>query len=128
LAHDCVPSLLTTPLMMAWMFAYEPIEEESIYLLKAVPKKWFETGFLVDKVGTSKGNFNICVKTGEDYVSISISIPKDIKHIPVYLVLRCFSNICEDHIVSGHEYITAYHENRLQLNTKHDSIKIKIKV
>lgn len=67
MASDVVPSLLTIPLMVAWMFAFEPMDKPVLQLLRAVPKAWFRKGFSVKRVGTSRGviDLSVAVRDGE---------------------------------------------------------------
>jgi len=127
LANDCVPSLLTTPLMTAWMFAFEPIGEDAVYLLRAIPKKWFKTGFSVGNINTGKGSFTIHVIAEPEGVCISLTVNKYVEEVPVYLVLRCHETICEKYIVEGREYIKAFEGNKLLLNTKCGNFTIKLR-
>jgi len=128
LANDCVPSLLTTPLMTAWMFAFEPIGEDAVYLLRAIPKKWFETGFTVDNIYTGKGNFSIYVAAEHEGICISLTATNCVEETPVYLFLRCFEAICEADIVTGMEHIKAVNGNKLELYTKADTLSVKVLV
>lgn len=54
-APDCVPSLLTTAIMTAWMFAYETVEEKQLWLLSAIPASWLERDFAAEGLGFSGG-------------------------------------------------------------------------
>lgn len=40
-ANDCIPSALTMPLMLCWMFVYEAVERPALQLLRCVPGSWF---------------------------------------------------------------------------------------
>ena len=58
-APDCIPSLLTTPIMTGWMFAYETVETGELRLLSAVPHSWYEKPFSVKNLGYSGGSCDI---------------------------------------------------------------------
>lgn len=57
-ANDCLPSLLTTPCMVGWMFVYERMNG-TISLLSAVPKEWFKSGFDAGGIGYSNGSVDL---------------------------------------------------------------------
>ena len=59
LAPDCVPSLLTTAVMTAWMFAYERVEDGTLLLLAGVPLAWFASTFEAERIGFSGGNVSM---------------------------------------------------------------------
>ena len=72
-APDCVPSLLTVPLMTGWMFAYQKIEDDSLLLLAGVPDSWFRKGFLAERVGYSGGSCQL--ESDGENISIRFSAP-----------------------------------------------------
>lgn len=43
-AEDCVPSLLTLPLMLEWMLAFEPTKREELWLGAGIPQEWLAEG------------------------------------------------------------------------------------
>ena len=71
-AHDCVPSLLTTPILTSWLFLYETVEGE-LQLLPALPLSWLGKAFSAKGIGYSRG-FADFVSDGE-YINISLSSP-----------------------------------------------------
>ena len=57
-AADCVPSLLTAPTMIAWMFAHECMDG-TLLLLGALPNEWYNKPFEVRNLGFSCGTVDI---------------------------------------------------------------------
>jgi hypothetical protein len=127
LAADCVPSLLTTALLSAWMFAFEPVGEDAVYLLRGVPVKWFGTGFSIEGINTSKGGFTIKANPEDACIRISLSLPPTVGEKPVYLSLRGIKDVNEANVLEGREYIKSIHGNRLSLNTENTHMVIRIK-
>lgn len=72
--NDCVPSLLTTPIMSLWMFAYETTAQKGLSFLRAIPKTWFEKGFKVENIGYSEGCIDISLENNTVCVSFSSPI------------------------------------------------------
>ena len=62
IAPDCLPSLLTTAIMTAWMFAYETVQTCQLQLLSAIPLAWFEAGFSAYGIGFSGGSVDLAYK------------------------------------------------------------------
>ena len=111
-APDCVPSLLTTPVMAAWMFAYERMRDNKLVLLSGIPKAWFETGFSAKKLGYSNGSVDVAVK--DNTVSIHFSAPTT---DPIELVWREKDIVTPESVENGREHILAIDGNRLMLKT-----------
>lgn len=109
-APDCVPSLLTTPVMAAWMFAYEKMRDNRLMLLGGIPKAWFETGFSAKKLGYSGGSVDIAVK--DNRVCIDFSVPTT---ETVELVWRKKEQISLSDVELGAEYVESVCGNRLLL-------------
>lgn len=109
-APDCVPSLLTTPVMAAWMFAYETMRGNRLTLLRGIPKVWFETGFSAKKVGFSDGSVDIAVKDGR----VTMDFSKETAE-PVELVWRAKDKISLTDLEAGREYVSAISGNCLTL-------------
>lgn len=120
-ANDCVPSLLTVPIMLAWAFAYETVRENKLRLCSAVPKSYFEKGFSAKGVGYSGGTVDIEYKCGELNLSFSSPTPKDTE-----LVFRAKDKISSDDIEIGREFIKEINGNVLVLNEGVTDIKIKL--
>ena len=40
-APDCVPSMALIPLMTAWMFCFQPVNDNAVFLLRGIPADWF---------------------------------------------------------------------------------------
>jgi hypothetical protein len=115
MASDCVPSLLTTPLMIAWMFAFEPMEKPVIQLLRAVPRAWFREGFSVRRIGTSRGVVDLSVTVREDEIRIFGNLKALSGSGEVELWVRCFDQITAENLVSGEEAVRKIDRNTLHL-------------
>ena len=108
--NDCVPSLLTAPIMALWSFAYETVNEKRLSLLRAVPKSWFKKGFDVKNIGFSEGCIDISLC--DNKLSISFSSPVS---STTEIIWRAKETLCESDIISGIEYIDNISENRIYL-------------
>ena len=109
-AADCVPSLLTTPVMVAWMFVYENMKYEKLSLLKGIPLDWFEKGFSVKGIGYSKGSVNVEGKDSHIRVGFSSPITENVE-----LVWRKKERITEEDLFYGMEFIEKIIDNRIIL-------------
>ena len=58
-ANDCIPSALTMPLMLCWMFVYEAVERPALQLLRCVPNNWFAQDFSVSGLLTRWGRVSM---------------------------------------------------------------------
>lgn len=98
-AHDCTPSLLTTPILTGWLFAYERVGKAELRLLSAIPKSWYYLPFSVNRLGYSDGSVDISCD-GES-VKLEFSSPTEIE---VRLVWRCKDKLCREDILCGEEF------------------------
>jgi hypothetical protein len=121
-ANDCVPSLLTTPILTAWMFAYETVNDGTLRLLSAIPPEWFDCGFTAERIGTSTGSVDL------NYSSKCLEISFDsttTKEVEVYL--SCVDVISSDGILEGNEFISRIENNKIILKSGISRAKIRIK-
>lgn len=58
-AYDCLPSLLTVPILLARAFAYERVEDGQLLLLPALPVAWYRLPFAARGLGYSGGLLDI---------------------------------------------------------------------
>lgn len=121
-AHDCVPSLLTTPIMVGWAFAYESVQDKKLSLLKAIPKAWFEHPFGVKNLMYSDGSIDIQVD--KDTIVLRFSSPLERE---AELVWRKKEVLSKADIAFGQEYIQAIDGNRLVLKKGVSEAKIIIR-
>lgn len=119
--YDCVPSLLTPPIMVAWMFAYETIRENKLVLLSGVPLDWLEKGCSAKKLGTSFGKLSITVKNNQ----ITVDFDKPLE-TEAEITWRLNKNLTEKDIVSGMEFISKIKDNRIVLKKGITAANIKI--
>ena len=120
-AHDCVPSLLTTPMMTVWMLAYETVADKKLRLLSGLPKAWYKLPFSAKGIITSSGTVDI-VSDGET-VSIDFSngAPEGCE-----VVFREFTALSPANIDKGLEYVEKIDGNRLVLKEGSRHVKLKI--
>ncbi|MBE6645428.1 MAG: hypothetical protein E7612_08650 [Ruminococcaceae bacterium] len=121
-AHDCVPSLLTNPIMLGWMFVYERVCDGVLQLLSALPKKWYNKPFSVKGIGYSYGTVDI-VSDGKT-LSITFSSPTKSS---VELVWRAKDKITLDDITVGREFVEDINGNRIILKASVSHINLSIK-
>ncbi len=120
-AHDCLPSLLTTPCMVGWMFAYEHMDG-GLSLLSALPKEWYSKEFEAKGIGYSGGKIDL-VSDGESIsVKFSSPSPEGCK-----LVWRAADEITRDNISSGEEYVESICGNEIILKSGITQARIVIK-
>lgn len=120
-AHDCVPSLLTTPIMVAWAFAYETVDGGTLSLLRAIPKAWFGGTFGVNGLSYSGGSVDIEVR--ENTVSVRFASPLEKR---AEIVWRAKETLCISDIVAGKEYIESIEQNRIVLKKGVCNVKLVI--
>lgn len=121
-AHDCIPSLLTAPIMLSWIFAYETVEGTRLRLLSALPKKWYSEPFNVSGLGYSDGRIDF-VSDGE---SMEISFDRPTLS-ECELVWRAKSSLTLEDFESGLDFVKEIRENTIILKKGIKAIKIKIK-
>lgn len=120
--NDCVPSLLTSPIMSLWMFAYETVNEKRLSLLRAVPKAWFDEGFCVKNIGYSEGSMDISLENNT--LSVAFSAPI---FVETEIVWRKKEALSEADIACGMEFIAKIDRNRIRLKTgiTHAAISVR---
>ena len=121
-AHDCVPSLLTTPTMLAWMFACERTTDGRLVLLGALPREWYKKPFRVSGVGYSNGTASIS-SDGES-ITLDFSAPTEDDAL---LTLRHKDTLTAADIVDGVQYVERIEGNALVLKNgiTHACIRVK---
>ena len=119
---DCLPSLLTTPTMVGWSFAYERMADGVLTLLSAVPKAWFESEFGISGVGYSGGTVDISYADGSVSLRFSAPTAKECE-----LVWRAKDMISASDITAGEEFIKEIRGNRLILKSGLTEITISLK-
>lgn len=121
-ANDCVPSLLTTPIMLGWMFAYERVTDGHLQLLSAVPKKWFSDKFSAKNIGYSGGIINIDYDGEKLSVSSSSEIPENTE-----IIWRNKENIDLSDIKIGSEYVKDIIKNKIIIKSGINKFEIMLK-
>ena len=120
-ADDCVPSLLTTPAMLGWAFAYERIGDRVLQLLSAIPKEWYNMPFFAKGIGYSGGKLDIV----SDGKSVEITFEKETSS-PVELIWRAKDEISYSDILVGSECVEGICQNRIILKSGITSVKLQI--
>jgi len=121
-ANDCIPSLLTVPLMMAWCFAYESIDGKTLRLLSALPMAWYKSGFTAKNISYSEGGITIF----SDGKAISFSFEKS-PSISVEIVIRAKEFIIPEDIILGREHVNDVRGNVIYLKPGIKDLKIALK-
>lgn len=121
-APDCVPSLLTTPMMVTWAMAYETMNGNTVSLLRGVPKEWFAKGFSAKGLCLAENAVDIAVK--DDTVSVSFRRPTA---ETVELVWRAKDTIAAEDILSGIEYVEEIRGNVIVLKKGITTAELKIR-
>lgn len=104
--EDCVPSLLTAPIMTAWMFAYETVQSGKLLLLAGLPLEWLQKGCSVQNLGTSFGKIHIWA--GADFVELVFENPLEKE---AEIVWRQKETLEISDILQGMEYIDHIENN-----------------
>ena len=107
-AHDCVPSLLTVPIMSAWMLVYERMNGNELLLGAGVPKAWFLGGVSATGLNWSGGSADLHMDASSADIRFSSPVS-----IPVTLVWRAKEQLCLEDIAEGAEAVAAIDGNRI---------------
>ena len=118
---DCIPSLLTVPIMTARMFVYEKIKDRTLVLLSGVPKSWLTKGCSVVGVGTSFGKVSVAVKDRCITVEFEEPLAKQAE-----LVWRLKETLKEKDIIEGMEAVEKIEGNRIILKKGITCAKLEI--
>lgn len=120
-ANDCLPSLLTVPIMLSWCFAYEDMEGKTLRLLSALPKEWSGRPFAVNGIGYSGGKLDL--KSDGEKLTVRFA---QIPDIPVEIVWRAKETIRPQDITVGQQYVAEIRGNVLLLKTGIRELEIAI--
>jgi hypothetical protein len=120
IAEDCVPSLLTVPIMAAWMLAYENMAGE-LFLLSAVPAQWWEEGFSAEKLGLSFGTVGLWGR--ERTVKLRFSV---LPEKPFRLTLRHLGALSPMQIEATGARVLACEENVLLLSAVDTDVTLRL--
>lgn len=85
---DCVPSILTVPLMLDWMMVFQPVSQDALYLLRGVPKQWMTDPLSVRGIITHWGPVSLSTHPERDRIIVDVSLPVMPDDVPVYLDLH----------------------------------------
>lgn len=106
MASDCVPSLLLAPLMIVWMFCFEPVSEDALYLLRGIPRAWYEhSGFSINDIITSRGAVGISFARNDKIRSVTVVLPASVCGKTVYLDLPGIDGQPPGQLKAGGEHI-----------------------
>lgn len=121
-APDCIPSLLTAPIMVSWIFAYERMNDGVLQILSALPEKWYTQPFSVKKIGYSQGTLDV-VSYGD---SLTVSFSSPLKSA-AEIVIRAKETFSVSDITEGVEYVDNICGNKIFLKAGTSYIKLKTK-
>ena len=120
--NDCIPSLLTVPVMLTWCFAYENVEGKTLRLLSALPREWYNKPFEVKGISFSEGKIDM------SYNGKKLSVTfENTPEINVELVLRNKDSVNSQDITLGNEYIDTIEGKVLHLKKGIKEFEIEIK-
>lgn len=122
IANDCIPSLLTVPIMLAWSFAYESIEGRKLRLLSALPKEWYGRPFKAKGISYSEGRLDLEAEGGRLSVRFEHT-----PTIPIELVWREKERVRPQEILLGRENISEIKGNVLLLKPGIKAFEISIR-
>ena len=115
---DCIPSLLTSPCMIGWMFAYEKMDG-ALSLLTALPKDWYKKEFSVKGIGYSAGSVDISSDGRCVSIRFSSKSPEN-----CVLVWRAKENIALSDVTLGAEFVESIDANKIKLRAGVSEIRI----
>lgn len=121
-ANDCIPSLMTVPLMTAWSFAYETVDGKKLRLLSAIPKDWYSRPFKAKGIRYSEGSIDI--DSDGETISVCFSTPPT---ATVELVWRPKKEIRTQDIHLGAESVNTVRDNVLILKNGIKNFAISVK-
>ena len=88
LADYCVPSQVVTPQMLRWMLVWEPWDKAELWIGRAIPKPWLETGFSASAIPTRWGPVSIEEKLQGSAVTMKVAVSRADPELSVYLPVR----------------------------------------
>jgi len=87
-ADYCVPAELVGPQLLRWMIAWEPWDKQELWLARAVPKKWFESGFSASRIPTRWGAVNLGVVPVGKGLTAQVELASPHPELTVHVRLR----------------------------------------
>ncbi|MDR3234391.1 MAG: carbohydrate-binding family 9-like protein, partial [Planctomycetaceae bacterium] len=130
-AADCIPSLLTTPIMLSWTFAYETMPDaqgkQQLQLLRAVPQDWYNKGFAAHSLGCSDGKLDLDVEADDAAVTISGHLTGGQFSVPVVLYTRFNHHLQTADILEGLDHIEKIEGDRITLKKEMVQFSLKIR-
>ena len=120
-ANDCLPALMTVPLMTAWCFAYETVEGDRLRLLSALPKEWYRRPFEARGLGYSEGKLDVTSDGKRVFVSFKKS-----PTVSVELVWRARESLSLADIRVGTEYVREIRGNVICLISGVKELSIEV--
>jgi hypothetical protein len=84
----CVRAEVVMPQMLRWMVAWEPWDKQELWLARAVPQRWFESGFSAGRIPTRWGTVNFGVARASKGLRAHVEMSSPHPHLKVYFRLR----------------------------------------
>jgi hypothetical protein len=114
---DCVPALLVTPLLAAWMFAHVSVKSDTLHLLHAIPRKWFGApSFRANGILTPAGPVSIEVQNGPGSILADITLPPAPRRTAeTILHIRALKHMQMDNVAEGAQWVAGIRGDGLVL-------------
>jgi hypothetical protein len=84
----CVPAELVGPQLLRWMIAWEPWDDQDLWLARAVPKKWFEAGFSAGQIPTRWGPVSLEVVRASKGLAAQVELESPHPGLKIHFRLR----------------------------------------
>lgn len=84
----CVAAQVVEPQMLRWMIAWEPWENQELWLARAVPKKWLDTGFSATHIPTRWGPVNFAMVPNAKSLTARVEIAPAHPELRVHICFR----------------------------------------
>jgi hypothetical protein len=84
----CVPAQLVEPQMLRWMIAWEPWDNQELWLARAVPRKWFESGFSARRIPTRWGAVDFSVVPAGKRLTAQVELASPHPELRVHICFR----------------------------------------
>lgn len=131
-APDCIPSMTLIPLMTAWLFCYQPVNERSIYLLRGIPSDWLEGNipFHANNLCSEVGSFSIGIIPKESILHIDILVKHpcaNFKTYSLFLDIHLSEEIRDSNIeASGIKLMNTSIKNRYCIQFEREEASINV--
>ncbi|MEZ2418824.1 twin-arginine translocation signal domain-containing protein [Luteibacter sp. RCC_6_2] len=86
----CMPAQMTIPLLLRWAFVFDDSAGETLWLARAIPHAWLDTGEPVslDAAPTRWGRCGVALRKEGSQLSATVTLPADASPKAVWISLR----------------------------------------